>query len=47
MICLHDASHDALADQEAPLNTIRALDIAIPQLKSKKVNFISLKRSGL
>lgn len=27
IICLHDASHDTLADQGAPLNTIRALDI--------------------
>ena len=45
IICLHDSSHDCGADYGAPLNTIGALELAIPQLKIKGLKFISLERS--
>lgn len=45
IICLHDSSHDCRTDYGAPLNTIGALELAIPQLKIKGLKFISLERS--
>lgn len=39
IICLHDAGENSGGDKDAPLNTIRGLEIAIPKLKEKGYNF--------
>ena len=47
IICLHDSSNDSHTDKGAPLNTISALDLAIPQLRTNGLNFIAIERSQL
>ncbi|WMJ22845.1 polysaccharide deacetylase family protein [Paludicola sp. MB14-C6] len=43
IICLHDAGENSGGAKDAPLNTIAALRIAIPQLKNKGYEFITAK----
>lgn len=47
MICLQDVRNDSHTDKGAPLNTISALDLAIPKLKTNTLNFIAIERSQL